>query len=336
MDGKKEHLLLLLLFIMMIFLMFFSLYLGRYHVGFSSILKILLGRAMSNGDVSLNEVAIVLRIRLPRILSALLVGSALSVSGAALQGLFKNPLVSPYILGVSSGSGFGAALAILLSLSPFLVQVSALSFGILAVSLSIVIGRSDKGNRTLSLVLAGIIVGSTFTALISLVKYVADPMDKLPAIVFWLMGSLGSVTYHEISLILLPTAGGMLLIFLLRWKLNILAMGEEEAHALGMNPSFARGIVILSASMMTASAVSISGIIGWVGLVIPHISRILFGPDYRKMVPASIILGASYLLLMDDISRSLISIEIPLGILTAIVGAPIFAYLLKARRTVWA
>lgn len=278
---------------------------------------------------------IIFQIRLPRIIAAMVVGAGLSISGAVFQGLFKNPLVSPQILGVGSGAGFGAALAILLSGNAFMVQASAFTFGILAVSMTYGISRTYRATPTLVLVLAGIIVGAFFSALIALTKYVADPYETLPSIVFWLMGSLASVSNRDLLMVLPPIVAGMIILLLIRWRINILAMGDEEAQALGVDTKKLTVIIILCATIITASAVCISGIIGWVGLVIPHIGRMLVGPDYKKLLPASISLGAFYLLLIDNCARTLTSVEIPLGILTAIIGAPFFAYLLRRSEVGW-
>ena len=329
MKNKYAPAILLIGFIVITIL---SLFIGRYPLNPSKILEIILG---TNAKLSQNDRTVLLIIRLPRIIAVLLVGGGLAVSGVALQGLFKNPLISPYVLGVSSGSGFGAALAILLSFSPLMIQTTAFLFGVLAVFIAILIGGKGKGS-SLPLVLAGIIVGALFGALISFIKYVADPFEKLPAIVFWLMGSFSSVTYNEILISLPFMLVGITTLFLIRWRINILAMGEEESVSLGENPKLLRSIIIVSTSLITAASVSISGIIGWIGLVIPHIVRILVGPNNKYTIPLSIILGGGYLLLIDDVSRTLFPIEIPIGILTAIIGAPVFAYLLKFRRSGWA
>ncbi len=308
-----------------------SIFIGRYPLNLSKILGIIL---KTKAKTSPNDKTVLLLIRLPRIIAVLLVGGGLAISGVSLQGLFKNPLISPYVLGVSSGSGFGAALGILLSMSQIMVQITAFTFGILAVFLAVLIGKKDNIS-SLSLVLSGIIVGAMFTALISLIKYVADPFEKLPAIVFWLMGSFSSVTYREILISLPFILSGTIVLLLIRWRINILAMGEEESTSLGENPKILRTIIIISTSLITASSVAISGIIGWVGLVIPHIVRILVGPNNKYTLPLSILIGSGYLLIIDDISRAMFPIEIPIGILTAIIGAPVFAYLLKFKRPGW-
>ena len=278
---------------------------------------------------------VLFNVRLPRILAALLVGAALSTAGASFQGVFRNPLVSPYILGVGAGAGFGACLAILLWDSYLFIQLMAFAFGLLAMFLAISMGKASKGTGTLVFVLSGIIVSSIFTALTSLVKYMADPYDELPAIVFWLMGSLAAVRYGDLLYIVLPMSIGALVLLLLRWRINILSLGDEEAKALGINVEKMRLIIIFCATLMTSAAVSISGVIGWVGLVVPHISRMIVGPNYSRLLPMSMVLGASFMLLVDDLSRTITATEIPLGILTSLVGAPLFAYLIRRGRMGW-
>ncbi len=324
------------LVVILIFLFFLSFLLGRYPISPLMVGKVFISRIVPISHSWPSTVdTVVFLVRFPRIVAAILVGAGLSVSGASFQGTFKNPLVSPYILGVSAGAGFGAALAILLSKSLLTIQVSAFVFGILAALLSLIVGKAHKSTSTLTLVLGGIIVGALFSALLSLIKYVADPYDKLPAIVFWLMGSLASVSNKDLLMVAPPILSGTFVLLLIRWRINILSMGDEEAQALGVNPKKLRMIIIICGTLITASSVCISGIIGWVGLIIPHIGRMLVGPDYKKLLPASILIGAAYLLLVDDLARTLTTAEIPLGIITAIVGAPIFAYILRKKKTGW-
>ena len=278
---------------------------------------------------------VVFQIRLPRIIAAALVGGGLSLAGCSLQGLFKNPLVSPDILGVASGAGFGAALGILLSGHPLVVQVSAFSFGLVAVAVTYGIGRMYRSGAILILVLSGIMVSALFSALLSLVKYVADPYDTLPAIVFWLMGSLASVTGQDLVMVAPPILIASLILVVLRWRINLMALGDDEARSLGIDTKKMTRIIVICATVITASAVCISGIVGWVGLVVPHIGRLLVGPDFKKLVPASALIGASYMMVVDNVSRTAFSTEIPLGILTAIIGAPVFAYLLTKKKVGW-
>lgn len=280
--------------------------------------------------------SIVLNIRLPRALLGALVGASLAVSGAAFQGVFRNPLVSSSILGVSPGAGFGAALAILLfNNTSYMIYLFAFGFGILAVLLSYLIGRSYKTTPAIMLVLGGTIISSVFSSLISLVKYMADPSDQLPQITFWLMGSLASASYQDIMIAGIPMVLGMAGLVAIRWRINILSMGDKEARAMGVNTSFLKVVLISCATLATAGAVCVSGIIGWVGLIIPHISRMIVGNDNRFLIPATMSIGACYLVIVDNLSRILTGSEIPLGILTAIIGAPFFVYLLKRKVGGW-
>ncbi|MDD4127216.1 MAG: iron ABC transporter permease [Methanomicrobium sp.] len=337
-SDNKEILKKILIYLTPVILFFISIFLGRYMIDPAEGIKILLSVfPFIPGEHTWNSIneTVIFQIRLPRILAAMLIGGGLSIAGASYQGLFRNPLVSPDILGVASGAGFGAALAILLSGNPFIIQILAFIFGILAVFITCIISRAYKGAGTLVLVLSGIVVGALFSALLSMLKYVADPYDTLPAIVFWLMGSLSSVTIPDlISVAPLIIISGFI-IFIVRWRINILSVGDEEARALGIDTKNMARIIIICATVITASCVCISGIIGWVGLVIPHIARMLVGPDFKRLIPASALLGASYLLIVDDISRTLIATEIPLGILTALLGAPFFAYLLTRKKVGW-
>jgi iron complex transport system permease protein len=278
---------------------------------------------------------VIYEVRLPRSLVAILVGSGLAISGTTFQGTFRNPLVSESILGVSAGASVGAALGILLDQNAYVIQLFAFGFGILAVVMTFLISRVYKSNPTLVLVLAGVIVGALFSAVTSLFKYVADPYTKLPDIVFWLMGSFAKASMKDVYITAPVLLISMLILYLIRWRLNVLSMGDEEAKTLGIDTNRLRTLVILSATLITASAVCISGLIGWVGLIIPHIGRMLVGPDHKNLVPASILIGASYMLLVDIICRNLTAGEIPVSIVTSIIGAPIFLYLLKKSRENW-
>lgn len=326
---KKKVIFSLLLLGPFIFI-FISLFIGRYPVDAISVAKVLWGK-MTLSPISVSDTAInvVWDIRLPRAILGAMVGGCLAVSGAAFQGLFRNPLVNSGILGVSSGAGFGAALAIILFNTTGPIYIFAFIFGGLAVCMSYLIGRTYNTTPTVMLVLGGVIVSSVFSALISFLKYVADPTQELPAIVFWLMGSLASARYQDIAIAGIPMAIGIAGLLAIRWRINVLSMGDKEAHSLGINTSLNKGIVIACATLATAGAVCVSGIIGWVGLVIPHIGRMLVGNDNRVLIPASLSLGACFLILVDNIGRIITGSEIPLGILTALVGGPFFVYLLK-------
>ena len=320
-------------------LLIISLFVGRYQTPIYAVMdesaKMFSSFFFGTPASVSTQHTVLFNIRFPRILAALLVGAALSTAGVSFQGIFRNPLVSPDILGVGAGAGFGACLAILLWNNYLVIQLMAFTFGLLAMFAAISMSKASKGTGTVVFVLSGIIVGSIFTALTSLIKYVADPYDELPAIVFWLMGSLATVRYGDLLWIILPMFFGALVLFLLRWRINVLSLGDEEAKALGMNVERMRLMIIICATLMTSAAVSISGVIGWVGLVVPHISRMIVGPNYSRLLPMSMVIGASFMLIVDDLSRTITATEIPLGILTSLVGAPLFAYLITRGSTGW-
>jgi iron complex transport system permease protein len=309
-----------------------SLMVGRYDVPLITWWRVLV--APERGGIA---GIVLLQVRFPRILAGVLIGAGLATSGAAYQGLFRNPMVSPDILGASAGAGFGAASGILLGFGIVGIECMSFAFGLAAVLLTCAAaGRlARSGDPILTLVLVGILVGSIFTALVSLAKYVADPYSKLPAITFWLMGSLAAIHVRDVEFALAPMLVGLVPLVLLRWNLNVLSFGEEEARALGAATGKLRWIIILCATLLTASAVSVAGMVGWVGLVIPHLARMIVGPDYRVLLPASLLLGGTYMLLVDDLARTILSTEIPLGILTSLVGAPFFLYLLMRAQRGW-
>lgn len=317
------------------FCMVFSMTLGQYHIPARDVCRILVGQLLPiEHDWSSVAEGLLIYVRMPRILGAMLIGAGLASSGAAFQGLFRNPLASPYTLGVSNGAGFGASLAILFASTAHAVFLTALFFGLAAVALAFALSAGSK-NSTIVLVLSGVIVGAFFAALVSLLKYVADPLEKLPTIVFWLMGSLATVKGSLLLSALPLYLPGIVVLLLYRWRLNLLTLGDEEAASFGVNVRRDRLVVILCCTLITASAVGVAGIVGWVGLVIPHLGRILVGPDFRKLLPVCISLGASYLLLIDDLCRSAFSAEIPLGVVTALIGTPIFAYFMLRQRVNW-
>lgn len=334
MTTKKKVILYTLFIIAPLLFIFASLFLGRYPLPLPLVIQVLVSKlGIATYNLPDTYVGLVWQIRLPRALLGALVGGCLAVSGAAFQGLFRNPLVSSGILGVSSGAGFGAALAIILfhSVTPA-TYIFAFAFGMVAVLLSYLIGRVYNTTPTVMLVLGGVIVSSVFSALISFAKYVADPYRELPAIVFWLMGSLANASYHDIAIAGIPMGIGIAGLMLIRWRINVLSMGDREAHTLGVNLAVDKGLVIICATLATAGAVCVSGVIGWVGLVIPHICRMLVGNDNRVLIPASLSLGACFLVLIDNIGRIITGSEMPLGILTALVGGPFFVWLLKRTR----
>jgi iron complex transport system permease protein len=317
--------------------LFLSLFVGRYFVAPADVARILFQPMTSGGAATWTAAAqtIVLQIRLPRALLAMLVGGGLSISGAAYQGMFRNPLVSPDILGVSAASSFGAALALLLSRSELELQIMAFGFGIIGVSLSYLLARAYRSTPMLMLVLAGVIVGAFFSALLSGAKYIADPDSKLPVITYWLLGSFNGASAQSLKLAVPPIVLGSIGLMLMRWRLNLLAMGEDDARSLGVQTELLKVALIVCTTLITAACVSVCGIVGWVGLVIPHVARIWLGPDHRTLLPAACSIGATYLLLIDDVARSVSVSEIPLGVLTALIGAPFFAYLLRKTRTAW-
>ena len=332
---SKEIISIVLLIFLPIILFFASFLIGRYPVSPVDVLSTILCPIFPQMEVSSTITTIVYEIRLPRIIAAIVVGAALSMAGAAFQSIFKNPLVSPDLLGVSNGAGFGAALAILISGAGVVTQILSFIFGIISVSITYLISRAYKAGGILILVLSGVAISAFFSALISAIKFIADPDDKLPEIVYWLMGSLAFLNLDKLIMIIVPIAIGMIILLALRWQMNLLAMGDEEAQSLGLNPTRVRLLIIAGCSLLTSAAVSVSGIIGWIGLVIPHMIRMIVGQDNRILIPASLSMGASFLLLIDNISRAVISIEIPIGILTAIIGVPIFLYLLKRGYSEW-
>jgi len=272
---------------------------------------------------------VLLRVRLPRVAAAMLVGAALAGAGTAYQTLFRNPLVSPDILGVATGAGLGAVLGILLALPVIGIEIVAFLAGLATVALVYVIAAALRGHdHLLVLVLSGVVIGALAGACISLIKILADPYDQLPAITFWLLGSLAGVKVDDLVVAGPLVLIGLLPLVLLRWRIGVLALGDEEARALGVDVVKLRGLVILAATLMTASVVAIAGVIGWVGLMIPHIARMMTGPNFGRLLPAAMLLGASFMLLVDALARSLSRVETPLGILTALLGAPFFLWLL--------
>lgn len=313
-------------------LLFFigTICIGRYSISPEEVLKSF-WTAMTGIDTGLDEkvYTVVIGIRLPRAIQGLLVGASLAVSGACFQSLFRNPLVSSGMLGVSNGAGFGAALSILIFNNMFMTSIFSFSFGVLAVVLAYLVGKVSGGTPTITLVLGGTIIQSIFSALLSLLKYIADPYSELPAITFWLMGSLASTKNAELAFSAIPMLAGLLGMVLFRWRLNVLSMGDREAKTLGLNVGLNKAIVIGFATMATAGAVCVSGVIGWVGLVVPHMCRMVIGSDNKWLVPAAISIGSCFTVFVDTICRTITGTEIPLGIVTAIVGGPFFIYLLK-------
>ena len=326
-NSDKAPFVILILLYCTVFVLSFSI--GRFPVGPVELIKILLSRIFPiTPDWTAQAESVVFNIRLPRILAASLIGAGLSLSGLIFQIIFRNPMVSPDVLGTSTGAGFGAALALLLALPSFSVPVFAFFFGIIAVLLVWKVAAKVPSNQVLGLILGGIMISSLFQSGTSFIKLVADPEDELPAITYFLMGSLAGAGMDEVKLLIPPMLTSIIPMLLLSWRMNLLSLSEEEAKSLGVNTKAIRAIAIAAATLMTASTVAVAGVIGWVGLVIPHITRMAVGPDSRKTIPSSIFLGAAFLTVVDTISRSATYSEIPIGILTSFIGAPFFLYLI--------
>lgn len=318
-----------ILSVLFILCFFGSFLLGKYPIDPVTLVKVLLAKGIDIPRSWPSQVETVLfNVRMPRVLMGSIIGGGVACAGAAYQGIFQNPMSSPDILGASNGAGFGAALGLYFSIGYKGVSICAFVFGLLAVSLVCLVGQKVKANPTLGLILAGIMVGSIFNAGVSFLKLVADPTNTLPAITYWLMGSLASIRVQDAVFAGPMILIGMVPIIFLRWRINVLTMGDEEARTLGVNAKYVRIGVIVCATLITSSAVSVSGMIGWVGLVIPHCARMIVGNDYRIMLPAAILLGSSFMLVVDNFARMLTTSEIPIGILTAFVGAPFFLYLI--------
>lgn len=333
---KKQALLLVLLAGLLLFVFLVSFCMGRYTVPITQVIKILFSRLQAGVEPTwtVNMETVVLNVRLPRILLACLVGCCLSAAGAAYQGVFQNPMVAPDILGATSGAAFGAALSILLGGSSFPVTLSAFFFSLCAVLLAYLVGERAPGKKVVNLILAGIMFSSIFSSGTSYIKLVADPTNQLPLITYWLMGSLSGTKLKDLRFVVFPMAIGLCLLLLVRWRLNLLTLGDDEARALGIHAGRLRLLVIIAATLITSASVSVSGMIGWVGLVVPHLCRKLVGNDYRYLLPASMMTGAAFLLAVDDVSRNLLATEIPIGILTSLIGAPFFLYLLLRKEAI--
>ncbi len=327
------------LLVVLITVMLLSMTMGQYDMGLSEIVGALAHHFFGiemNGYESVHE-TVIISVRFPRVVAATVIGMALAAAGASYQGLFRNPMVSPDLLGASSGAAFGAAIALLLGGDQIAVQVSAFACGLFAVGLSYWISNivSRGQNVILALVLTGMVVSSMFSAFISIIKYVADPDTKLPSITYWLLGGLTSIHNENLPMLIIPIAAGIIPILLFRYRLNVLSFGEEEARALGVNTTLIRGIYIICATLVTSAAVAASGMIGWVGLVIPHLSRFIVGPNYKALMPISVLIGGLFLLVVDSVTRIFFQVEVPLGVLTALIGAPFFLYLLAKGKKSW-
>jgi iron complex transport system permease protein len=310
---------------------------GRYPVSLAELLDVLWSRALGRAPSAPSAVEnVVLLVRGPRVMAALLVGSALAVAGAAFQGLFRNPLVSPDILGASSGAALGAVIGIFLSLGVFGIELLAFAGGLAAVAAVYMIGSMLRSrDPILVLVLAGVVIGALLGAGVGLVKYLADPYNQLPAMTFWLLGSLAATSVSDLLPLLGPVAIGTVVLVALRWRMNVMSLPDEEARALGVSTGPLRIAIVAAATLVTSASVATSGIIGWIGLVVPHLARALVGPDFPRLLPASALLGGGFLLFIDTLARTAAPVEIPLGILTAVIGTPFFIWLLADMQRSW-
>ena len=330
--GVWSYILVIALLIVTILI---SFNVGRYRVSIDNVIKILL-KDIFHFEKTWEDVyeTIVWNVRVPRIIAALLVGASLSISGATYQGLFKNPMVSPDILGASAGASVGACLMMLLNQNSLVVQMAAFAFGLLAVALAYSLSKaiSRSADMVLMLVLCGLIVSTLFNSFVSIIKYVADTESQLPEITYWLMGSIAKVTYKDIMFFLIPFVVGVVPIIMIRWQLNVMSFGEDEAKAMGINVRAIRLVCIICSTILTAGVVSIAGTIGWIGLMIPHLVRFIVGPNNDKLIPMSLLVGALFMLIVDNVCRSALAYEIPLGVLTSLLGAPFFILILYKHR----
>ena len=310
---------------------------GRYPINISDLLGVIAGKLTGHApNVPPAVENVIWQVRGPRVIAASLVGAALAVAGTAFQGLFRNPLVSPDILGASSGAALGAVFGIFISLGVFAIQALAFFGGLLAVASVYAVGSAVRArDPVLVLVLAGVVIGALLGAGVGLIKYLADPYNQLPAMTFWLLGSLAATGPSDLVPLFGPVAVGTLVLLALRWRMNVMSLQDEEARALGVPTVALRIAIVAAATLVTSASVATAGIIGWVGLVVPHIARTLVGPDFGRLIPAAALIGAGFLLLIDTIARTAAAVEIPLGILTALVGTPFFIWLLASVSKTW-
>lgn len=333
-NTRSYAFLLIVLLFSLLCLFFLSFDIGRFSgVTTEQVFKILVNQLFDGAfkqDWAASAEVVVINYRCPRIMAAILVGAALPMAGASYQAIFANPMASPDTLGVSNGAAVGAVIAILAGLSSFMVEVSAFFVGCAAVAtvyfLSLALSRGKS--LTIFLILIGMVISSTLAAVLSLLKYLCDTENQLPAITYWLLGSFNSITWQDTRLYFIFFVIGSIPLLLLRWRMNLLSLSDMEAKSLGENTNILRSITILSATLLTAASIAITGGIGWVGLIIPHIARIVVGQDFKKVLPTSALMGSIFLLAMDNISRAALAIEIPIGVLTSIIGAPVFFFIL--------
>jgi iron complex transport system permease protein len=327
----------LISFLVLIVGLLFAFTVGRYPVNLSDLFAVISAKLTGHTpNVPPAVENVIWQVRGPRIIAAILVGAALAVAGTAFQGLFRNPLVSPDILGASSGAALGAVLGIFVSLGVFAIQALAFAGGLLAVASVYAIGSAVRArDPVLVLVLAGVVIGALLGAGVGLIKYLADPYNQLPAMTFWLLGSLAAAGPSDLIPLFGPVVLGMLTLFALRWRMNVMSLPDEEARALGAPTGPLRIAIVAAATLVTSASVATAGIIGWVGLVVPHIARTLVGPDFGRLIPAAALIGGGFLLLIDTLARTAAAVEIPLGILTALVGTPFFIWLLASMSKTW-
>ena len=327
--SRRGTFAILLMAVVLCVLFVLSFAVGRYRMSLAEMWSGLTHR-YEVGDSAYNSMIVMIKVRLPRILGAMLVGGCLSMSGAAFQGVFGNPLVSPDLLGTSSGAGLGACIAILSGLRAFGVQLSALAGGVAATVITVSIARTlmHKRSGLIAYVLVGIIVSALFEAGISISKYISDPYSDLEALTYWLMGSIKNVTMAQLGITVIPAGIGFLILAWGGYRVNLLSFSDEEAMSMGLNVRTFRLTMLFGATLMSAASVALAGVVGWVGLVVPHIARILTGPDNKKLFVTAFLTGAAFLLLIDNISRTLLYFEIPVSILTGAIGAPVFIILL--------
>jgi len=322
-------------FVILLILIMICLCVGKYSISPDDCLKILFGRVFNiEGNWSGMDENMLLGVRLPRVMAAVIVGAALALSGAVYQGIFRNPLVSPDFLGVSSGACVGAAIAILLSFSSVMIQITAFAGGLAAVAVTMLIPKMLRSESGIMLVLAGIIVGGAMSSILGFIKYIADPETQLAAITYWQLGSFAYVDNKAVLSILPLSVAAAAVLLGMSWWINILSLGEQEAKSLGARVNVLRSVCIICSTLLTAGAVCISGTIGWVGLVIPHFGRMIAGSDNRTMLPASMIIGSIFMLFVDTVTRMAGPAEMPVSILTGLIGAPFFAWLLYRQRRI--
>jgi len=329
MSDRKKSMTIVILAVLVAAGIVVSVFLGKFDITPRELWGIIISRFVPIDKYWTSQQEHILwTVRMPRILAACLVGTALSAAGSVYQGVFENPMAAPDFLGASSGAALGAALAIILGMGDVMITVMAFFMSLLTIILVYIIGNRTKGNKTVGLVLAGLMVSALAQAGTSFIKLVADQTNELPEITYWLMGSLTGITGSDVLFSFIVIAAGLIPLLILRWRINVLTIGEQEASTMGIRVDVVRAISLVCATLITAAAVSVSGMIGWVGLVVPHFCRKIVGNNYKYLLPASIFTGAFFLLMVDNVSRNLFEVEIPIGILTAVIGAPFFIHLI--------